>query len=199
MVLRFVNQPGLHPGFLCAIILLYSYMSMDYLKPSQVSEAAWARGYDLWLKHGYSLDMVGRTLGLRPNAGRSVSAYLQKHYGKDATNPKANSFLMSLAEDYPDSEWVGQLSPELERCQSDRFFSQRVERSLAGKGTAKTIGNRSNEMKYRIAYQQSISQSYDPWEQFEQPSPVITLSQFVWLVEVIISILGELILEIDGY
>lgn len=172
-------------------------MSMEYLKPSQVSEEAWARGYELWLKHGYSLDMVGRSLGLRPNAGRSVSTYLQKLYGRDATNPRANSFLMSLAEDYPDSEWVGQLSPEQERCKSDRFFSQRVERTLAGKGTAKTVGNRSNEMKYRIAYQQSINQSYDPWEQFEQTPPVITLSQFSWLVEAIVSILGELILGMD--
>jgi hypothetical protein len=44
-----------------------------------------------------------------------------------------------------------------------RFMTISVERGLATKGTAKLVGNRSNEMKYRIAYQQSLRQSYDPW------------------------------------
>lgn len=168
---------------------------MGYLKPGQVSEVAWARGYQLWLRGGYTLEQVGQLLGLRPHSARSVSIYLQKLYGNDATNPHANSFLRSLAEDYPESDWVKALESKTER-NTGRFFSRRVERTLATKGVARTIGNRSNEMKYRIAYQESITNNLDPWSQFEQHS-VITMSQLLWFIDAIISIIGELIIEVD--
>jgi hypothetical protein len=49
---------------------------MDYRKPAMLSQEEWRRGYDLWLRSGYTLEQVGRHLGLRPNSGRSVSTYL---------------------------------------------------------------------------------------------------------------------------
>ena len=161
-----------------------------YRKPSTVSVSEWTEGYELWLKHGYTLDMVGQHLGLRPKAGRSVSTYLVKHFGVDATNPIANSFIRSLAEDYPNNEWVETLEP-CDNRGSGRFIPLSVEKSNAIKGVARLTGNRSNEMRYRIAYQETIHKTYDPWEDME-PKPLL-LPLFSLFVGCLIPVLYNLL------
>ncbi len=166
-----------------------------YRKPSEVSTEEWTKGYQLWLRGGYTLEKVGRALGLRPNSGRSVSNYLRRLYGDGATDPIANSFIRSMASDYPDNSWVSTLKP-CDNRGSGRFMSLQKERKMTPKGTAKVVGNRSNEMKYRIAYQQSLQQSYDPWSQFDtEPKPLV-LSQFLVITQVVVSLL-EGILRTD--
>lgn len=159
-----------------------------YRKPGVLTVSEWSRGYELWLKHGYTLEQVGRHLGLRPNSGRSVSTYLQRHFGEGATDPIANSFVRSLSEDYPDSKWVAELEAEDNRG-SGRFMAVSVEKGIATKGVAKIVGNRSNEMKYRIEYQRSIHQSYDPWGQFDASHRPMLLPLFIAFVEAIVPIL----------
>lgn len=163
-----------------------------YRKPSEVSVEDWGVGYKLWLHQGYNLDMVGRHLGLRPKSGRSVMTYLNKHFGRAATDPIANSFVRSMADDYPDSAWVKELSPQDNRG-SGRFMSRTVERGISTKGIAKKVGNRSNEMRYRINYQESIAQSYDPWEALEGEPHPLRLAMFRVISDCVCELLSPIV------
>ena len=166
-------------------------MKLTEMKPSEVPYHVWLSAYRLWVtgdpdtKERLSLAKVGERIGVR--SGASVSYYFQKLFGVDATNPKHVSFIRSLRDDYPDDKWVTSLDP-VEHGTDRVFTSLAGERSRSRqKGVGVDRPCRSVEMTYKLAYQNRLKTSYDPWEQFEQE---LRLPYLYVILTYIVSVLG---------
>lgn len=160
-----------------------------YTKPASITKSSWQCAYERWLD-GTSLAKLAKEMNL--SQGRIVKKYFERHFGVGCCDLQRTSFTRSLRSDYPDSDYVKTLQPTSN--DATRYYSQSALKNSAVMGIAKTKGNRSVEMSYRIAYQKSIHSSDDPWKYVDPDRPLSLYFVITWL-QLVVSLLHSHIMS----